>query len=135
MPDIQGSGLELKVDEIPDVLLDIAPDRIFQVFQNIIGNSIKYTPKGGFIHIKFEQCRDALAVEITDNGQGIAATDIPFVFDRFYRGEKARTQKEIGGSGLGLSIVRSIIERYGGRVECDSVLGQGTSIRFLLPLA
>lgn len=133
-PDVQGSELEFKADEIPDVLLNIAPDRIFQVFQNIIGNSIKYTPKGGFIHIKFEQCSDALAVEISDNGQGIVATDIPFVFDRFYRGEKARTQKEICGSGLGLSIVRSIIERHGGRVECDSVLGQGTTIRFLLPI-
>lgn len=134
-PDIQERGLTLKVDEIPDVLLDIAPDRIFQVFQNIIGNSIKYTEKEGFIHVSFEQCANALAIEIADNGQGIAATDIPFIFDRFYRGEKARTQKEIGGSGLGLSIVRSIIERHGGKVECDSVLGQGTSMHFMLPLA
>lgn len=132
--DIQGRGIRLKVEEIPDVLLDIAPDRIFQVFQNVIGNSMKYTKEGGIIHIGFELCQDALAVAISDNGQGIVATDIPFIFQRFYRGEKARTQKEIMGSGLGLSIVKNIIERHGGRVECDSVLGQGTTIRFLLPM-
>lgn len=133
--DVNESGLELKVDDIPNILLNIEPDHIFQVFQNIIGNSIKYTPKGGYIHIGFEQCENALAVEITDNGQGIAANDIPFVFDRFYRGEKARTQREIGGSGLGLSIVRNIIEQHGGKVECDSMLGHGATIRFLLPIS
>ena len=55
---------------------------------------------------------------------------IGIIFDRFYRGEKARTQKDISGSGLGLSIVKNIIERHGGRVECDSILGKGTIIRF-----
>ena len=129
------SGLELNVDEIPQVLLNISPDSIFKVFQNIIGNSIKYTPSGGFIHISFELHKDALAVKITDNGYGIDAFDIPFIFDLFYRGQKAKMQKEIIGSGLGLSSVRKIIERHGQSVECDSILGKGTTIRFMLPEA
>ena len=132
-PDIEGGGLSLKVDTVPDVLLSIDPDRIYQVFQNLIGNSIKYTPKGGNIEIEFEQHDHMLFTAVTDNGQGIAAMDIPFVFDKFYRGEKARTQNT-AGSGLGLSIVRNIIERHGGKVECDSEPGKKTTIWFSLPL-
>ncbi|MDD5934881.1 MAG: HAMP domain-containing sensor histidine kinase [Clostridiales bacterium] len=133
--DVQKSGLDLSWGEIPNVLLHIAPNRIYQVFQNIIGNSMKYTNQAGKIAVCCFLWEQNLVVEITDNGQGIAAADIPFVFDRFYRGEKARTQKDTTGSGLGLSIVKSIVERHGGKVECESVLSQGTTIRFTLPMS
>lgn len=135
LPDVQAKKIEFKMNEIPDLLLYIEPEYIFRVFQNVIENSVKYTQEGGIIHIKFEEFNNGLAVEIEDNGQGISALDIPFIFDRFYRGEKARTQKDVSGSGLGLSIVRNIIEQHGGRLECDSVLGQGTAIRFFIPIA
>lgn len=133
--DVDNRGLEMEWGEVPDVLLNIVPDRIFQVFQNVIENSIKYTQPGGKIEVSFNLEYNSLAVNIADNGQGIAAVDIPFVFERFYRGEKARTQKEKTGSGLGLSIVKNILEHHGTRVECDSVLGEGTTIHFTLPLA
>lgn len=134
MADVMRKGILMEWNEIPNVLLNIAPNRIFQVLQNIVGNSIKYTKEGGRIVITFEENQKFLSVSIRDNGQGIAATDLPYVFDRFYRGEKARTQKETTGSGLGLSIVKSIVERHGGRVECDSILGQETTVTFYLPL-
>ena len=127
-------GLELKMGDVPNLLLYVSPEHIFRVFQNIVGNSVKYTPEGGVISIEFNQYNRYLEVDIEDNGQGINAEDIPFIFDRFYRGEKARTQKDISGSGLGLSIVKNIIERHGGRVECDSILGKGTIIRFSIPI-
>lgn len=134
LPRVQESGIKMEWEEIPDVLLLIDPERIFRVFQNIIENSLKYTQSGGVIQIKFEHNNQMFAVEISDNGQGIAAVDIPFIFDRFYRGEKARTQKETSGSGLGLSIAKEILEGHGTSIECDSVLGQGTTMRFVLPL-
>lgn len=131
--DVETAGLSMTVEKIPDVLLSLSSDRMKQVLQNIIGNSIKYTEPGGKITVQFESDGNRFSVMITDNGQGIAAGDIPFIFDKFYRGEKARTQKSTSGSGLGLCIVKNIITRHGGMVKCDSVLGKGTTIRFTLP--
>lgn len=133
-PDIKNSGLELITGIIPNVLISIDPDKIYQVFQNIIGNSIKYTAVGGTINVNFQQRKKDLVVAIKDNGQGIAAEDVPYIFRKFFRGERARTQN-IGGSGLGLSIVKNIVEKQGGEVECESEAGEGTVISFTLLLA
>lgn len=134
MPDVENSGLKLSNENIPRVLIAIDPDKVYQVFQNIIGNAIKYTNKGGSITVKAVQLERVLEISIKDNGQGIAAADVPYIFDKFFRGERARTQ-DIGGSGLGLSIVKNIIEKQGGEVECESEAGEGTEISFTLPLA
>lgn len=72
-------------------------------------------------------------VTMRDEGRGISASDLPFVFERFYRGEKARSSK-IPGSGLGLHISKYIIEKHGGWIECDSVIGEGTTVSFSLPI-
>lgn len=133
--DIRHTGLMIEWGEVSNVLLNIDVHKIMQVFQNIFENSIKYTQSGGKITVTFALEDEWLAVEITDNGQGIAAVDIPFIFERFYRGEKARTQRDKTGSGLGLSIVKSILKQHGSKVECDSILGEGTTIYFQLPLA
>ena len=133
-PDIEKKGLLLEVGTIPDVMIELAPNEIYKVCQNIIGNSIKYTPYGGKVIVQFETSKEWFSVIISDNGQGIAAMDLPFVFDAFYRGEKARTQTEISGSGLGLCIVKSIVEKHGGSVECESIQGEGTTVGFSLPL-
>lgn len=131
--DVQTAGLSMTVDKVPNVLLSLSCGRMKQVLQNIIGNSMKYTQPGGKIKVQFESDANWFSVMITDNGQGISAGDIPFIFDKFYRGEKARTQKSTSGSGLGLCIVKNIVTRHGGMVKCDSVLGKGTTIRFTLP--
>ena len=131
--DAAHSGISLTIGEIPNVLISIDRNRITQVMQNLVSNSIKYTSRGGLISIRFSVEGCELVVGVKDNGCGIAAGDIPYVFDRFYRGDAARSQN-IPGSGLGLCIARDIVERHGGRIECDSVLGVGTEVCFSLPL-
>lgn len=130
--DTAQAGIKLTVHEIPNVLLVIDQKRITQVVQNLISNSVKYTPQGGKIDVRFTVHTQELVVVVNDTGNGISANDLPFIFDRFYRGDVARSQN-IPGSGLGLSIVKAIVEHYGGRVECDSVLGSGTEISFSIP--
>ncbi len=76
---------------------------------------------------------DELVVEVEDNGEGISPTDLPYIFERFYRAEKSRPHQE-GKIGLGLAIAREIIQAHGGRIEAQSELGKGTLIRFTLPL-
>ena len=120
----------------PKVFICIDPDRIAEVVQNIIGNSVKYRKENCTIQVKFEiieKPQRFLVVSISDDGKGIEASDLPFVFDLFYRGNKARTQN-VPGSGMGLNISRYIIEQHGGRIECDSVAGVGTTLSFSIPV-
>ena len=109
--------------------------RIEQVIMNILSNAIKYTPDGGEISISAgrDQAGDAW-VNVTDNGIGIPEEDIPRLFERFYRVDKARS-RESGGTGLGLSIALEILNLHQGRITVDSKLGQGTSVTITLPAA
>jgi len=132
-PGATRAGLAFTVGSVPDVLLSIDRGRITQVMQNLVSNSVKYTPRGGRIDIRFSVEGGELVVGVKDNGCGIAAGDIPYIFNRFYRGDAARGQ-DIPGSGLGLCIAKGIVDRHGGRIECDSVSGIGTEICFSLPL-
>lgn len=131
--DTARNGFLFTYSQIPDVIIYADKHRLSQAVNNIVGNSMKYTEKGGTIHVEFEVFDKELVVSIQDTGKGISVSDLPFIFDKFYRGEKARTLN-IPGSGLGLNISRYIIEQHGGRIECDSVLDQGTTIRFSLKL-
>lgn len=131
--DVEKNGIHFRINEVPNVMIMIDPYRMTQVMQNLISNAIKHTPKGGHISVLFELGVQQLAVSVTDDGRGINAEDIPFVFDKFYRGEKARTLN-VSGSGLGLTITKYIIEKHQGKIECDSLLGSGTTIRFWIPL-
>ncbi len=119
--------------DVPDVLLMIDPKRIKQVMQNLFGNAMKFTNQGDEIEAKFTIRDDMLYVSIKDTGVGIEATALPFVFQEFFRGEKARTLN-VAGSGLGLSISRFIIEQHGGQIECDSILGEWTEVVFTIPV-
>ena len=131
--DVAAEGKKLEIGKVPDVLLMIDKKRIQQVVHNIVFNSVKYTAENGNIAIQLKQDGRFLIVVITDDGTGISVEDIPFIFDKFYRGEKARSQK-YGGSGLGLSIAKHIVERHGGKIECDSVIGKGTVMSFSLKI-
>lgn len=131
--DADQKGFEFRYGPIPNVLLSLDTGRIAQVMRNITDNSIKYGKAGGEILVSFQLIEHFLIIAVKDNGMGIAAADLPFIFDTFYRGDKARTQR-ITGSGLGLNIVKYIAQKHGGTVECDSILGVGTTITFSLAL-
>ena len=109
------------------------PGKLAQVCYNIIENAIKYTPEGGKIRVRLHRdLRDAV-LEISDTGVGIPAEDLPHVFDRFYRVDKARG-RDTGGTGLGLSIVQQIVRLHAGSVTVHSELGKGTTFTVQLPV-
>ena len=95
-------------------------------------NSVKYLDKErGIINIRIKDVGDFVQVEIEDNGRGIAAKDLPYIFDRFYRADSSRNSSQ-GGSGIGLSIVKKIVEDHGGRIWATSKEGMGTEMHFVL---
>jgi two-component system phosphate regulon sensor histidine kinase PhoR len=105
-----------------------------QVVVNLLDNAIKYTPPGGAVGLDVRTHDGKALLEVTDNGMGIPAESLPRVFERFYRVDEARS-RELGGAGLGLSIVRSICAAHHGRVEAASTVGKGSIFRVELPLA
>ena len=108
--------------------------RLRQLFMNILDNALRYTPGGGTIAGSVVRRDGQAVVSVTDTGIGIPEEHLPFIFDRFYRVDKARTNRE-GGTGLGLSIATSIARMHGGTIEVESAVGTGTTFRILLPLA
>ena len=118
------------VDE--DVMVIADAEQIRRVINNIISNSVKYIDKkNGIINIRIKDVGDFIQVEIEDNGKGIAPKDLPNIFDRFYRTDSSRNSSQ-GGSGIGLSIVKKIVEDHGGRIWATSKEGIGTEIHFVL---
>lgn len=107
--------------------------RMKQVVVNLLDNAIKYTPEGGDVTLKWEAADNKAVLEVADNGIGIPPEALSRVFDRFFRVDKARS-RELGGAGLGLSIVKSICTAHHGRVEAISKPGQGSRFRIELPL-
>lgn len=132
--DMESHNIELGyfnyVDE--DIMVIADAEQMKRVISNIIGNSVKYMDKKrGLINIRIKDVGDFIQVEIEDNGKGIAAKDLPNIFDRFYRTDSSRNSSK-GGSGIGLSIVRKVIEDHGGRIWATSKEGIGTEIHFVL---
>lgn len=132
--DLEARGVELGyfnyVDE--DVLVIADAEQLKRVINNIISNSLKYMDKKkGIINIRILDVGDFVQVEIEDNGKGIGQKELPYIFDRFYRTDSSRNSSQ-GGSGIGLSIVRKIIEDHGGKIWATSKLGIGTEIHFVL---
>ena len=108
-------------------------DQIEQVLVNLVDNAIKYTPADGRVMVTAEQLADSVAVHVADTGIGIAGQDLPRIFERFYRVDKARSRQS-GGTGLGLSIVKHIVEAHGGAVTVMSEFGNGSTFTFTLPV-
>src|SRR5205085_12401056 len=130
---LAGKNLQLEL-EIPDSFPTLRADerRLEEVVHNLLDNAVKYSHPNGRIVIKTAAPDQEIALSVCDEGVGIAAADLPRIFERFYRADRARS-RELGGTGLGLSIVKHIAQLHGGRVEAESTLGQGTTIRILLP--
>ena len=132
--ELEARGVELGyfnyVDE--DVLVIADAEQMKRVINNIIGNSLKYMDKKhGIINIRILDVGDFVQIEIEDNGKGIGAKELPYIFDRFYRTDSSRNSSK-GGSGIGLSIVRKIVEDHGGKIWATSKETIGTEIHFIL---
>lgn len=115
-----------------DVMVIADPEQLKRVINNIISNSVKYMDKQeGFVGIRIQDEDDFVHVEMEDNGKGVGADELPYIFDRFYRTDASRNSKQ-GGSGIGLAIAKKIIEAHGGRIWASSKKGSGTTIHFIL---
>lgn len=127
-------GLTLEVDIPVDLPAVIGvPLRLRQVVANLLDNAIKYTPPGGRVSVRARAEEEQLILEVSDTGQGIPPADQPYLFDKFFRA--SNVPREVSGAGLGLSIVKSIVDTHGGRIWVDSALGKGTTFTVVLPAA
>ena len=108
--------------------------QLASMFTNLVDNAVKYTPPGGRVEVTGGTEGDEVVISIADTGIGIPDRNLPRIFERFYRVDKARS-KATGGTGLGLSIVKHIVENHGGRVTVESVPGEGTTFTVRLPRA
>ena len=132
---IQAQQASVRID-LHDPAVTLHGDRFYwtQILFNLIENALKQNPKPGLqVTIHSETTDTGLRVEIIDNGIGIPAADLPFIFKRFYRVEKHHSQNEIKGTGLGLSIVKRAVEAHGGAITCQSAPGLRTSFLISLP--
>jgi signal transduction histidine kinase len=112
----------------------IAPSRFSHVVQNLVTNAIKYTPEGGWVEVSVEAFPSEVHIRVRDTGLGIPASDLPYLFEKFYRVHDAEHEKRTG-SGLGLAIVKTIVEQHEGRVWAESEPGQGSTFTVSLPLS
>lgn len=117
--------------DLPEITADM--DRIEQVVINLLSNSIKYTPNGGSITVYAGKLYSDVYIKVVDTGIGIPKEDLPRIFERFYRVDKARS-REMGGTGLGLAIAKEIVEAHGGSVSISSEYGKGTEVTVSLPI-
>ena len=123
-----------------DVSQDLAPvradrTRLQEALYNLLDNAVKYSHENGQIRLAARQRDGEIELSVSDTGIGIHKEDLPRIFERFYRVDKARTQDKVPGTGLGLAIVKHVAQRHGGRVEAESAPGKGTTIRVVLPSA
>jgi signal transduction histidine kinase len=130
----QDKGLDFRLGPLEAMKVRGDRTKLRQLFLNVLDNALRYTPSGGSVTGSLERNEGKAVVSITDTGIGIPEEHLPFVFDRFYRVDKARTNAE-GGTGLGLAIAQSIAKMHGGEIGVESQAGAGTTVRVTLPLS
>lgn len=139
-PQAESAGIHLclKDEQAQTMTLYGDPGRLDQVLSNLVSNALRHTPSGGSITLSAVPLHnnhdEQIQFTVTDTGEGIAPTDLPFVFDRFWRGDRARTHKEGTGSGLGLAITGQLVKAHGGAITVNSELGHGTTFTVTLPV-
>jgi two-component system, OmpR family, phosphate regulon sensor histidine kinase PhoR len=130
-------------DKQLNIIVDVPPDfspiradrtRLQEALYNLLDNAVKYSREHGEIRVSARHRDGEIELSVSDDGIGIAKEDLPRIFERFYRADKARSPEKVRGTGLGLAIVKHITQLHGGRVESDSEAGEGTTIRVLLPI-
>ena len=124
-----GAGVSLLTEAATLPQVDVDPVRLREVLSNLLANALRYTPRGGSVRVGATASDGSLSVAVRDTGPGIAADALPHVFDRFYKSDESR------GAGLGLAIVKSLVVAHGGEITATSEAGQGTEMRFTLPLS
>jgi len=128
----ESKGLSMQLEGSGALCIDADPGRMEKVFLNVLTNAIKFTPAGGVITTRWSSQDGMACVEIRDTGIGIAARDLPFIFDRFRQADGSST-RQFQGMGIGLSLARELVQEHGGRMTADSVPDKGTTIRIELP--
>lgn len=131
-PEASKLHFHVEVSPVPLVLGD--KDRLEQVIINLLDNAFRFTPAGGSVTLKIEPAPEGVALSVQDTGPGIPPEELPYIWEKFYRSDKARA-RTTGGSGLGLAIVKQIVELHGGRVEVQSRPGEGSTFKVILPAA
>jgi len=134
-PKVSAKEISLSLD-LPDnlPLVNIDWQRVNQVLHNLLENAVAYTRKGGTINVAAVTQEGWVEVSVSDTGEGIPAEDLPHIFERFYRVDKSRA-RATGGSGLGLTIAKRLVEAHGGKITVQSELGKGSRFSFTLPIA
>ncbi len=133
MPMAEKRKQTLHADIVPGIMAEVDSAKMSQVFYNLIENALKYTPDGGEVTVSLVRDGENLLWRVRDNGVGIPEEDLPHIFERFYRVDKARS-RDTGGTGLGLSIVKQITALHGGEITVKSTLGQGSIFTLTLPM-
>lgn len=127
--------IEIQMDispDLPEIIVDV--DRMAQVLGNLMDNALRYTPSEGKITLSADRLAGQVRMQVADNGMGISPEDLPYVFERSYRGDKARNYQD-GETGLGLAIAKSLVEAQGGTISVESSLGEGTTFSIQFPTA
>ncbi|MBM4430127.1 MAG: HAMP domain-containing protein, partial [Chloroflexi bacterium] len=137
IPAAESEGVTLSLqspENLPVVRAD--PDRVAQVLHNLLVNALRHTPAGGSITVSASPLPEGVEITVADTGEGIAAEDLPHIFDRFWRADRwrARNERWPVGSGLGLSIAQGLVRAHKGRIWAESTLGEGATLHFTLPL-
>jgi signal transduction histidine kinase len=127
----EAKGVALSADAPPDIVVVADRTRLEQVAANLIDNALKYTPPGGRVDVEVRRAADAAILRVRDTGAGIPPDELPRIFDRLFRGDTSRAER---GLGLGLSLVKAIVEAHGGTVDVVSEPGQGSTFTVTLPL-
>jgi two-component system, OmpR family, sensor histidine kinase CiaH len=123
--------LHVKLDPAIELVAD--RERLHQLVVILLDNALKYTPQDGSITLTCSKQANAVVIEVQDTGIGIPSEDLPHVFDRFFRSNKARSRED-GGTGLGLAIAKWIVEKHGGKINVESTVGLGTRFYITIPV-
>ncbi len=133
---LEAAGIELQVETegMPsDLTVSGDVERLDQVLSNLMGNALRHTLQGGSILLMAESTPESVRIRVRDTGDGISVDDLPYIFDRFWRGDKSRQRRSGAGSGLGLAIAKQFVSAHGGKITVESQLGVGTSFTIDLP--
>jgi signal transduction histidine kinase len=134
-PRFAAKGVHLDLNLSPDTPLALVSERYLEkALEHLLDNALRYTPANGRVSILTELADQTVTVRVRDTGEGINRADLPNIFDHFYKGNKGRTQ-DGSGAGLGLSMVKRIVELYEGSISVESAIGEGTTFTIHLPLA